>query len=261
MRIVFSVPLFGVILAASSITSAMIAQQPLGSTSNTSMQNATAPTMQKAQVDWVNGQLRVSANNSSLNSILRDISLRTGMKISGGVEDEHVFGTYGPGSAASVLQQLLDGTKCNMMLQSDQAMLPIQLTLTPLGGGPTPPSPMQVQVPESAPTPPQAPNQAPSPQGPGGSGSQRPPRPPYRPQGPPPDGGNAANNESGTATDAPPAPPDDASSSNADSGMPTNADSDNANSNSDSSSDQSGNGAKTPQQIFEELQKLHQKQQ
>lgn len=96
-------------------------------------------------VTWEAGQLKIVAQNSSLNSILRSVALKTGMKIEGGVQDERVFGTYGPDLAATVLAQLMDGTKCNMMLQSDAANLPIQLTLTPVTGGVTPPNPMQAR--------------------------------------------------------------------------------------------------------------------
>jgi hypothetical protein len=109
---------------------------------------------QRAVVLWDKGLLRVDAKNSSLNAILRDISVRTGMKIVGGVQDERVFGTYGPATAAVVLQQLLDGTRSNMTLQSDEAMLPLALTLTPLTGGPSPPNPMAAQeVEDEAPVP------------------------------------------------------------------------------------------------------------
>lgn len=97
----------------------------------------------RAVITWVNGVLTINANNSSLNSILRDVALKTGMKIVGGVQEERVFGHYGPGTAAAVIAQLMDGAKCNVLLQSDTANLPVQLTLTPLTGGATPPNPMQ----------------------------------------------------------------------------------------------------------------------
>lgn len=106
----------------------------------------TSTPAQAPVVTWQAGQLKITANNSSLNSILRAVALKTGMKIEGGVQDERVFGTYGPGTADSVLAQLMDGTKCNMMLQSDAANLPVLLTLTPLTGGVTPPNPMEVEA-------------------------------------------------------------------------------------------------------------------
>ena len=107
---------------------------------------ATAPqgdTLQRhrARVVYANGMLEVHADNSSLNQILRDVSRETGMKIVGGVADQRVFGSYGPASAATVLQTLLDGTGANMLLQETPTHTPLQLVLTPRIGGPTPPPP------------------------------------------------------------------------------------------------------------------------
>jgi hypothetical protein len=95
----------------------------------------------RAQVSFTNGILFVSANNSSLNQILRQIAADTGMKITGGVTDERVFGNYGPAAPAQVLNSLLDGTGSNMLLvERDDASL-AELILTPRNGGPTPPNP------------------------------------------------------------------------------------------------------------------------
>ena len=95
----------------------------------------------RAQVTFTNGILSVSANNSSLNQILRQIAADTGMKITGGVTDERVFGNYGPATPAQVLNSLLDGTGSNMLLvERDDASL-AELILTPRNGGPTPPNP------------------------------------------------------------------------------------------------------------------------
>ena len=49
----------------------------------------------RAQITYTGGTLSVSANNSSLNQILRQIASDTRMKIIGGVADERVFGQYG----------------------------------------------------------------------------------------------------------------------------------------------------------------------
>ena len=95
----------------------------------------------RAQVTFADGTLSVSADNSSLNQILRQIANDTGMKITGGVADERVFGQYGPALPAQILTQLLDGTGSNMILvQRDNAELG-ELILTPRAGGPTPPNP------------------------------------------------------------------------------------------------------------------------
>jgi hypothetical protein len=118
----------------------------LPATSVTTQQTAVPPRPlqvppNRAQVSFSNGTLSVSANNSSLNQILREIAADTGMKITGGVTDERVFGNYGPADPAQVLDSLLDGTAINMVLvQRDDASL-AELILTQRNGGPTPPNP------------------------------------------------------------------------------------------------------------------------
>lgn len=99
------------------------------------------PPKQPAHVTYANGQLTVSASNSSLNQILRDIASETGMKITGGVADERVFGQYGPAAPSKVLGDLLDGTGSNMLLVHATAATPAELVLTPRLGGVTPPNP------------------------------------------------------------------------------------------------------------------------
>ncbi len=90
---------------------------------------------------FADGQLAVDADNSSLNQILREIGRQTGIKITGGVAEERVFGKYGPSAPSAVLAALLDGTASNvLMLQSDAAS-PGELILTPRQGGVTPPNP------------------------------------------------------------------------------------------------------------------------
>jgi hypothetical protein len=95
----------------------------------------------RAQIDYVDGKLSVSADNSSLNQILRQIAGSTGLKITGGVADERVFGQYGPASTAQVLAALLTGTGSNMVLSQRDPDFPPELILTPRQGGPTPPNP------------------------------------------------------------------------------------------------------------------------
>jgi hypothetical protein len=106
---------------------------------------AAKPTVERphhADVTYVAGMLNVRADNSSLNQILRIISQLTGMKISGGVADQRVFGNYGPSTPPVILATLLDGTGSNMLLrEGGQNGVPNELILTPRGGGPTPPGP------------------------------------------------------------------------------------------------------------------------
>ena len=85
--------------------------------------------------------LSVNASNSSLNQILRDIAKATGMKITGGVRDERVFGHYGPATPADILATLIDGNYTNLLLRQASDEAPTELILTPRSGGVTPPNP------------------------------------------------------------------------------------------------------------------------
>jgi len=89
------------------------------------------------EVLYANGQLEINADNSSLRQLLNDIARKTGMKITGQVADEPVYGKYGPAPAADVLVSLLDGMDSNMLLTQTAAGIPAELVLTPRNGGPT----------------------------------------------------------------------------------------------------------------------------
>jgi len=95
----------------------------------------------KADVRYDSGLVSINATNSSLNQILREISRQTGMKITGGVREERVFGHYGPAPVADILSTLIDGTGTNMVLRQTASSTPEELILTPRSGGVTPPNP------------------------------------------------------------------------------------------------------------------------
>ncbi len=95
----------------------------------------------RAEVTYSSGLLTVRASNSSLDQILREIAVKTGMKITGGVPEDRVFGNYGPAQPSTVLATLLDGSGSNMLLVQDAARAPKELVLTPRLGGITPPNP------------------------------------------------------------------------------------------------------------------------
>lgn len=116
----------------------------------------------RAEVTYTAGQLFVSANNSSLNQILRDIAHATGMKLTGAVADERVFGQYGPAAPSKILRTLLDGTGSNMLLLEATRTTPAELILTPRRGGPTPPNP-NAAIREEEPLPPERPDYPPAP--------------------------------------------------------------------------------------------------
>jgi hypothetical protein len=190
-----------------------------------------------ARVTWQGGRLTVDADNSSLNQILREISRETGMKITGGVLDERVFGVYGPGAPGKILDTLLDGTGANMLLVLNDQSAPAELILTPRHGGASPPSPNAVAHDDD-----RDPEDLPPQQLRHAERRDSPPNPASI-AAPPlsaPIGLNAptaAGNPSTTASAEP-------ASSTA---------------SSDTTPQQSPNGVKTPQQIYEQLLKMQQK--
>ncbi len=165
---------------------------------------------------YTDGTLSVAADNASLNQILRQIASNTGMKITGGVADERVFGQYGPDSPTQVLAALLEGTGSNMILVHHDGAAPTELILTPRQGGPTPPNTNAAAFNDRSESE-DAPGQAVQPQ----------PNAPLR--------------------SSPVIPPANAGPSNG--ASPTNP-----------SQPDNPNGVKTPQQIYEQLQRLRQQQ-
>ena len=73
-----------------------------------------------ATVVWDSQGLTIQAANSSLDQILREVSLKTGIKVDGMGTDQRIFGTYGPGPAREVLSALLDGSGYNILMIGDQ---------------------------------------------------------------------------------------------------------------------------------------------
>ena len=133
-------------LAISTCAVAQVDQaHPVGSTASPSFpippQNSGSRGGSRAEVSLHGGLLTVTANNSSLNQVLREVARQTGMKIVGGVGEERVFGTYGPAAPAAILATLLDGTGNNLLIVQNAASLPTQLILTRRTGGVTPPEP------------------------------------------------------------------------------------------------------------------------
>jgi len=215
----------GQTLPATSPTMAAPVPQPTTPTVPVQPQPPAPEQARRAQVELKDGMLTVKADNSSLNQILREISRVTGMKISGGVMDERVFGTYGPADPSAVLSALLGGTGSNMMIVLDAKQAPLELVLTPRGGGPTPPNPAASRERGEEDVPQQMGQRFGRPVGTGGF-------PPDNQAPPPP-----------TPTQLAPqmVPPPPATS-------PSN----------DTTTQESPNGVKTPQQIYEQLMKLQQ---
>jgi hypothetical protein len=182
----------------------------------------------RAQVTYADGKLSIAADNASLNQILRQISASTGMKITGGVADERVFGQYGPASPDQILAELLDGTSSNMVFVHHNGAKPTELVLTPRQGGATPPNPNAAAFDDRS-------DQQPAP----------------APQAEQPTS-NPAGQPVFPATNL--GAPAGASQSNAQPNSQPNAQ-------PNASQPDSPNGVKTPQQIYEQLQRMRQQQQ
>jgi hypothetical protein len=89
-----------------------------------------------ASVTWDSRGLRIEASNSSLQAILRQVSVATGTKVEGMGADQRVYGAYGPGQAREVLSQLLQGSGYNVLLAGDLGMgAPRQILLSTRHGG------------------------------------------------------------------------------------------------------------------------------
>lgn len=102
---------------------------------------ATRTVATPARVSYTHAQLEVAADNASLLQTLGEIARLTGMKISGTVADERIFGNYGPGAPAKILASLLEGTGTNIFLTQSASGEPLELALTPRNGPATPPQP------------------------------------------------------------------------------------------------------------------------
>ncbi len=263
-----------ILLAAWSMSSALSAQSTLPATAPTvptpaaSLPTGTAgpvssqPGAHRAKVEYIGGLLQVTADNSSLNQILREIGRETGMKITGGVAEDRVFGTYGPAPAAQVLTSLLDGSSANVVILQNASAGPAELVLTPRHGEPTPPNPNSASLsdidqgrdlpqqqfrpfpgpPRFNPPPGYTPVPANNPPAggiPPSNGGQT---------GTPVDGGADLGATPGAFTPAGQTPPDATAQPD-------------VNATPDSSQPQSPNGVSTPQQIYQQLQQLRQQQQ
>lgn len=86
-----------------------------------------------ATVDFRQGLLSVHAQNSSLVTILDQISHQTGLVIEGLSHDERMYGQYGPGNISATLSALLDGSGYNYVIIGGAGHSPAQLVLSPGG--------------------------------------------------------------------------------------------------------------------------------
>jgi len=91
----------------------------------------------QARVVWDSRGLDIEAYNSSLAQILQQVAAGTGAKVEGRIQDQRVFGSYGPGPMPEVLSELLNGSGCNVLiLGSRDVDAPLKIVLsarTPAG--------------------------------------------------------------------------------------------------------------------------------
>ena len=208
----------------------------------------------ESHVTWNGANLTVNAGGSALPEIVQQIARETGMKITGGVPDERVFGTYGPAPVQVVMGELFDGLAINMMLVNGTETTPKELVLTTRSGAATPPQVRQVSNDDdrsrrrSNPIQPASQQQNPGPglpqqhgQAPGGPGA-------------PPNNPASSNGDTNAGTSPSPA-------SGAATGNSSTATGSTATPAAATDQQQSPNGVRTPEQIFEELRKRQQQQQ
>lgn len=91
-----------------------------------------------ANVTWTGSLLSIKASGESLPDILRQVARATGMKIHGSAPAEAVFGSYGPATVQQVMALLFDGLNVNMLLVNDTAVKPKELVLSARTGGASP---------------------------------------------------------------------------------------------------------------------------
>ncbi len=115
------------------------------------------------EVLWDGVQLQVEATNVPLSGVLREVSRKTGLHITGGAPEERIFGSYGPGPMNTVVPALLEGLPVNVLLTQHLADKKDELLLTAREGGPTPSSvpTQQDQAVAEAPPPAALPTNAP----------------------------------------------------------------------------------------------------
>lgn len=140
--VMMTLTLLGCVANGQALPLASTALQPRGPNTLPLLAKTSAPAAShRAHIIWANGQMTIEADNASLNQTLREISRITAMKITGGVAEERIFGVFGPAAPAIVLAMLLEGTGNNVLLLEDPRHEVRELVLTPRMGGASPPNP------------------------------------------------------------------------------------------------------------------------
>lgn len=130
-----------VLLSAPTLSRAQATLPPSAPTSVSqlpSAQPATVATPSSVVVRWNGIDLQIDARNASLNAVLHAVALKTHLKIQGSAPDERIFGTYGPGPLNQVVPALLNGVAVNVLLTERQGGAADELVLSSRSGGQTP---------------------------------------------------------------------------------------------------------------------------
>ena len=83
-----------------------------------------------ATVEFHQGMLSIQARNSSLIDTLNLVSRDTGLVVEGLGRDQRIYGQYGPGTLASTLTALLDGSGYNFVIIGGEGGQSPRLVLT-----------------------------------------------------------------------------------------------------------------------------------
>ncbi|HVC89932.1 MAG TPA: hypothetical protein VND66_04830 [Acidobacteriaceae bacterium] len=83
-----------------------------------------------ATVEFHQGMLSIQARNSSLVHTLSLVSRETGLIVEGLGSDQRIYGQYGPGTLASTLTALLDGSGYNFVIIGGEGGQSPKLVLT-----------------------------------------------------------------------------------------------------------------------------------
>ncbi|HZC44016.1 MAG TPA: hypothetical protein VE195_07565 [Acidobacteriaceae bacterium] len=195
-----------------------------------------------ATIDFSHGLLSVRAQNSSLVNILTQIQHQTGLVIDGLNHDQRVYGQYGPGSISATLSALLDGAGYDFVIVgggSGHAAARLILSAPGSTGAP-------------ATTPPAVANNQAAP--PAADANQNTPQPDANEDSSPPETNEPDANQDTSSPDAsqdtiPPDANQDTTSPDAEQG---------GNSpNTDQADPSAPTQPKTPQEIFDELRRMH----
>lgn len=141
----------GVFLATATAHSALHAQTVLPPTASTVVTPSQLPSANpplnrgQAKVNWDGHLLAIDATGESLSEVLAEITSRAGIRMNGYAPEDRIYGTYGPAPLVDVLSELVSGLPVNMLFVEHSGAQPAQLTFTARNGTATPPSPPSAQ--------------------------------------------------------------------------------------------------------------------